>query len=221
MTEEAKKLLKHIVDNIGIKKPSMPNYYHSLPICILDDIFSLQSKYETITFPTVKKYADYFLNGDLYTSNYSIDSFIADLEKEGLVNIMTAIIKNKQCIGGRRKIDVVYDVAKKLQTLKIQTFDDFNNYYDKDYLTYSLRQIKGVGDAAIDYLFMMVGDNNRVKPDIHIHRCVKDAIGYDVSNDKCQSLFKEVSDALIKDIPFATPRYLDGLVWTFYSKSSF
>lgn len=95
MTEEAKKLLKHIVDNIGIKKPSMPNYYHSLPICILDDIFSLQSKYETITFPTVKKYADYFLNGDLYTSNYSIDSFIDDLKKEGLVNIMTTIIKNK------------------------------------------------------------------------------------------------------------------------------
>lgn len=112
-------------------------------------------------------------------------------------------------------------MAKKLQTLKIQTFDDFNNYYNKDYLTYSLGQIKSVGDAAIDYLFMIVGDNNRVKPDIHIYRCLKDAIGYDVSNNKCQSLFKEVSNALIKDIPFATPRYLDGLVWTFYSKSSF
>lgn len=84
MTEEAKKLLKHIIDTIGIKEPSMPTYYHSLPICILDDTFSLQSKYETITFPTFKKYADYFLGGDLYTSNYSIDSFVDDLEKKVL-----------------------------------------------------------------------------------------------------------------------------------------
>ena len=221
MTENGRKLLDYIEKTIGIKYSSMPNYYHCLPICILDDIYSLQSKYETITFPTVKRYADYFLNGDLYTNKYSIDDFISDLDREGVSNVMLNILKNSQCIGHRRKIEVCYDVANKLKKLSIQTFNDFNNYQDKDYLSFSLRQIKGVGDAAIDYLFMMVGDDNRVKPDIHIHHCIKDAIGHDVSNEECQILFREVSDELISTKPFATPRFLDGLVWTFYSKANF
>ena len=221
MTENGKKLLEYIENRIGIKYSSMPNYYHSLPICILDDIYSLQSKYETITFPTVKRYADYFLDGDLYTDKYLIDDFISDLDREGVSNVMLNILKNSQCIGHRRKIDVCYDVAIKLKKLSIQTFEDFNNYTDKEYLSYCLRQIKGVGDAAIDYLFMMVGDDNRVKPDIHIHHCIKDAIGHDVSNEECQILFREVSSELIKSKPFATSRFLDGLVWTFYSKANF
>ncbi len=221
MTENGKQLLDYIQKTIGIKKSSMPNYYHSLPVCILDDIYSLQSKYETITFPTVKRFADHFLGGDLYTDDYSIDDFIRDLDTEGLHNVMMLVLNNRQCVGGRRKIDVCYDVAKKLQKLNIQTFDDFNNYNDKEYLSFSLRQIKGVGDAAIDYLFMMVGDDNRVKPDVHIHHCIKDAIGHDVSNEECQNLFREVSLAIVDEMPFATPRFLDGLVWTYYSKAKF
>ena len=221
MTENAKKLLDYIKNEIGIRYTSMPNYYQSIPICILDDIYSLQSKYETITFPTIKRYADYFLNGDLYTANYSIDNFIDDLDSKGLSFVMMNVLNNRQFVGGRRKIDVCYDVAKKLQKLGIQTFSDFNNYADKDYLTFNLRQVKGVGDAAVAYLFMLIGDDNRVKPDIHIHHCILDAIGHDVSNDECQTLFKEVSDQIIKEMPFATPRFLDGLVWKYYSKAKF
>lgn len=221
MTDNAKKLLNYIKTTIGIKYSEMPNYYHSLPVCILDDIYSLQSKYETITFPTIKRYADHFLNGDLYTPDYSIDAFIADLDREGLTNVMMNVLNNRQFVGGRRKIDVCYEVAKKLQSLGIQTFDDFNNYKDKGYLTYSLKTIKGVGDAATDYLFLLVGDDYRVKPDVHIHRCIRDALGHDVSNEECQILFREISQALINDMPYATPRFLDGLVWTHYSKAKF
>lgn len=221
MRQESKQLLEYIVNVIGIKKPEMPNYYHSLPVCILDDIFSLQSHYENITFPTVKRFADYFLDGDLYTDKYLVDDFINDLEKEGLDNVRINVLKNSQKVGGRRKIDVCYDVAKAMKRIGIQTMADFDSYNDKDYLTFVLHSIKGVGDAAVDYLFMMAGDNNRVKPDIHIHHCIKDAIGHDVSNDECQRLFREVSNSLIEKMPFATPRFLDGLVWNYYSNAHF
>ena len=65
---------------------------------------------------------------------------------------------------------------------------------------------------------MMAGDNNRVKPDIHIHHCIKDAIGHDVKDEECQILFREVSENIIDKYKFATPRYLDGIVWQYYSK---
>ena len=96
--------------------------------------------------------------------------------------------------------------------------DDFASYDEPNFLEHSLRYVKGVGNAAVDYLFMMAGDNNRVKPDVHIHRCIKDSIGYDVSDAQCQVLFREVSNEIIEDRSYATPRYLDGIVWQYYSK---
>lgn len=219
MENDAKLLLDYIKEKIGIKNSNMPNYYHSLPICILDDVFSLQAKYLSSTLPTVKRFADYFLNGDIYAGDYLIDNFINDLEKEGLSNVMCNVLNNRQVVGGRRKIEVCYDVAKKLQKLGIQTMEAFATFEDEEYLTYSLRSVKGVGDAAINYLFMMTGDSNRVKPDIHIHHCIKDATGHDVRNEDCQRLFREVSEAIKDEYPFATPRFLDGLVWTHYSKA--
>lgn len=221
MTDEATKLMNYIKEVIGITQPEMPNYYRCLPVCIIDDIFSLQAHYETMTFPVVKRFADYFLNGEIYTDNYSIDAFINDLDNAGLENVRLNILKNSQKTGGRRKIEVCYEVAKKLQKMQIQTMKDFSEYPDKEYLTYSLRSIKGVGDAAINYLFMMAGDNFRVKPDIHIHHCIRDAIGRDVSNEVCQILFKEVSEHLMKELSYATPRFLDGIVWNYYSKAKF
>lgn len=218
MTEDGQKLLDFIQNKIGIKETNgMPNYYHSLPVCILDDIYSLQSHYETIALPTVKRFANHYLNGDLYTSNYSINDFLRDLDNDGIDYVMETVLRNKQVVGGRRKILVCYELAVALQKLGIQTMEDFASYPDKSYLEYSIRYVKGVGNAAVDYLFMMAGDNSRVKPDIHIHHCIKDAIGRDVSDIECQMLFREVSDELRKDNPKLTPRFLDGLVWVHYS----
>ena len=221
MTNEAKQLMNYIKEVIGIRQPEMPNYYRCLPVCIVDDIFSLQAHYETMTFPVVKRFADYFLNGEIYTDSYLIDDFIKDLDNVGLEKARLDVLKNSQKTGGRRKIDVCYEVAKRLQKMGIQTMQDFSEYPDKEYLAFSLHSIKGVGDAAVDYLFMMAGDNYRVKPDIHIHHCIRDAIGHDVSNEACQILFKEVSDCLMKELPYVTPRFLDGIVWNYYSKAKF
>ena len=36
---------------------------------------------------------------------------------------------------------------------------------------------------------MLAGDPDRVKPDVHIHHCITDALEYDVSNKACQEIF--------------------------------
>lgn len=217
MQKDASKLLKHIKENIGFIETSMPNNYNSLAICILDDVYSLRSKYFSITLPTIQRFANEYLNGDMYSSNYSIDNFIEDLDKNGLIYVSDYILKNKQKLCGRCKIDICYDVALKLKKINIQNFDDFNNYPNRDYLAFYLKQIKGIGDAAIKYLFMLAGDETLIKPDVHIHKCIKDAIGRDCSNDYCQELFCEVSAHLMKSKPYATPKFLDRLVWMHYS----
>ena len=79
-----------------------------------------------------------------------------------------------------------------------------------------MRQVKGIGDAAVNYIFMLAGDQNRCKPDVHIHHCIRDSIGHDVSNADCQTLLTEAVKELKVDNPNITVALLDGFIWNKY-----
>ena len=70
------------------------------------------------------------------------------------------------------------------------------------------------------YQFMLAGDPNRVKPDVHIHHCIVDACGRDVSNEECQTLFTEAVELLKPKHEGLTVAALDNTIWRFYSKAS-
>lgn len=64
---------------------------------------------------------------------------------------------------------------------------------------------------------MLAGDPNRCKPDVHIHRSIKDAFGYDISNDECQLLFTQSVNLLKNKYSNITVRLLDNIIWKKYS----
>lgn len=107
------------------------------------------------------------------------------------------------------------ELANKLLAKGIQTKEDFNAK-DKGEMGRLLRIINGICDAASNYYFMLTGDSSRIKSDVHIHHCIRDAIWYDVSNEKYQELF-ECAVKILKDkFPNITVAVLDGLVWNKY-----
>lgn len=84
-----------------------------------------------------------------------------------------------------------------------------------------IRSVKGIGNAGTNYLFMLAGDTNRCKPDVHIHECIKDACGKDIKKDNdCQDLFTEAVKLLNKNNSNKqlTVRDLDHAIWVKYSK---
>lgn len=107
-----------------------------------------------------------------------------------------------------------------LKLAKDHTFDDFRNFEKEALLEIVLRSVRGMGDAGVNYMFMMAGDPNRCKPDVHIHRCIKNALGTDVPNNECQILFRETVKKL-KDsgYPDLTVRNLDSVIWNKYQKN--
>ena len=114
-----------------------------------------------------------------------------------------------------------YEIATKLhELLNMDTFDDFRNFEKEALLEIVLRSVRGMGDAGVNYMFMMAGDPNRCKPDVHIHRCIKNALGTDVPNNECQILFRETVKKL-KDsgYPDLTVRNLDSVIWNKYQKN--
>lgn len=194
-------------------------HYESLSVCILDCIFSLRARYEATTIPVVQRYAEVYMRNDRLAGGDTVSMLINNIDAAGGAELFADnVLKNRQKTGGVLKSKVCYDLARKLKSLHIESVEDFRNFEQQDLLEVVVRSVKGIGDAGANYLFMLAGDPNRCKPDVHIHRCIKDACGDDVSNDDCQTLFTQTVDILRKKHPNLTVRLLDNIIWNRYSQ---
>ena len=178
--------------------------YQSLPICILDCVYSLRAKYFAVTVPVLQRYANTYMGGNLYAPQDTLSDFIAHVKEFD------------NCA------EVCYEIAIKLhELLDMDTLDDFHHFEKEALLEIVLCSVKGMGDAGVNYMFMLAGDPNRCKPDVHIHRCIKNALGTDIPNVECQILFRAAVKKL-KDTgyPDLTVRDLDHVIWNQYQKGN-
>lgn len=129
-------------------------------------------------------------------------------------------MKNNQKLSGRLKSDICYELARKLRLLKIETIEDFNNFENTEILEITISSVKGIGPAGLNYLFMLAGDPDRCKPDVHIHRFIYDAIGENVTDEECQTLLTSAVKILKKEYRNITVRTLDSIIWNKYQISN-
>lgn len=197
--------------------------YQSLSVCIIDCVYSLRAKYYRVTVPVVDRYAALYLNGNRNNPGDTVSMLIQHIkEKGGAEKFADEVLKNHQKIGGKSQISkaqVCYQLALYLSYLHIETLEDFRNFESPELLEIVIRAVRGIGDAGTNYLFMLAGDPNRCKPDVHIHRCIKDSCGCDVSNEDCQILFSEAVKHLNVKYPDLTVRSLDGIIWRKYQSA--
>lgn len=55
--------------------------YQSLPICILDCVYSLRAKYFAVTVPVLQRYANTYMEGNLYAPQDTLSDFIAHVKE--------------------------------------------------------------------------------------------------------------------------------------------
>ena len=193
--------------------------YRSLSLCILDCVYSLRAQYST-TKNVVKRYAEQYLDGCIDSPNDTVTSFINHIsEAGGPIPFAFDVLGNKQRSGHVLKSEVCLNLARYLRYLHIETIDDFSTFEAPELLEAAIKAVKGIGDAGTDYLFMLAGDQNRCKLDVHISRFIKEACGIEVNNEECQSLFSEAVKMLKKDYPFLTIAKLDGIIWRKYHEN--
>ncbi len=194
--------------------------YQSLSVCLIDCIYSLRAKYYKVTVPIVERYAALYMGGDRNSPGDTVSSLINHMNDYGAPEqFADKVLKNHQELGGKAHIpkeNTLYQLASYLKLLHIETVEDFRNFESPELLEIVIRAVKGMGDAGANYLFMLAGDPDRCKPDVHIHQCIKDACGENVSNDECQILFQEAVHILKESYPKLTVRGLDGIIWRKY-----
>jgi hypothetical protein len=52
--------------------------------------------------------------------------------------------------------------------------------------------------------------------DVHIHYCIRDACGRDISDPECQALLSNAVAELRTDYPYLTVALLDSIIWQKY-----
>ena len=108
------------------------------------------------------------------------------------------VLMNQQKLGKKQisKEEVCYQLARYLRDLHIETIEDFQSFVSQEILEIVISAVNGLGDAGVNYLFMLAGDPARCKPDVHIHHCIRDACGKDISNEECQILFSSATETV-------------------------
>lgn len=194
--------------------------YASLPVCIIDCVYSLRAPYYSVTLPIVDRYANRYMGGDRYAPGDTLTAFLRQIDVSGGPRAFAdSVLKNRQKLGGKRSIpkeNVCYQLARYLRYLHIDTLEDFRNYECPELLDIVIRSVNGLGNAGTNYLFMLAGDENRCKPDVHIHRCICDSCGEDVSDEECQTILTEAVSILRGTYPSLTVRQLDSIIWQEY-----
>jgi hypothetical protein len=173
--------------------------YQSLSVCILDCVYSLRTKYTAVTIPIIERYAAAYMDGNAQSSGDTVSMLLHRMEEKGPAAFAENILQNHQKLGGKHQIpkeDVCYQLARYLRDLHIETIENFQNFESQEILEIVIHAVHGLGDAGVNYLFMLAGDPNRCKPDVHIHHCILDACDLTVSNEACQILFADAVELL-------------------------
>lgn len=212
------KFVKYCEQELDFEK-SIVYGYKSLSVCIIDCVYSLRARYYETTIPVVDRYAEYFMEGNKYSSGDTVSMLIEHIDGVGGTAKFADLLKNHQKIGGKIQIpkaEVCYQLAKYLKYLHIDTIEEFQEFESPELLEIVIRAVKGMGNAGVNYLFMLTGDSNRCKPDVHLHHCITDACGCDVSDEECQILLTDAVKMLNSKYPNMTVRDLDGVIWNKY-----
>ena len=220
MHPKARKFAKYCEQHFDLEKPDTFYLYRSLPICLVDCVYSLRTKYSSVTLPLVQRYADAYLGGDKTAEGDTLSQFLQHVEEAGgPKRFADRVLNNHQKLGGKAgvpKEEVCCQLARYLRALHIETLEDFRVFPEPEVLEIVIRAVKGMGHAGCSYLFMLTGDCSRCKPDVHIHHCIRDALGQDLADVDCQRLFEDAARILQEAHPALSVRSLDGAIWEAY-----
>ena len=202
-----------------------PEYsYHSLPLCVIDAVFSIGVRYRN-----AQKAVDSWCAAQ--TPNWPKERIagesrhaITDLTRatdgfEGVALAERFFGGNRQRTSSRRgilKADAVVQFAKALQHAGVDDFADIQNAARVERACEAVRSIAAQGSGlSFRYFLMLAGDKASVKPDRMLCRFVEEATGRPgiPSRSACDAVVG-AARVLAAEFPNLTPRLLDHLIWS-------
>ncbi len=229
LTKDQLKIKTYILAHLSLAHASLSAeyYYDSLPLCVIDSVFSIGARY-TSTRRTVQDFCTAFIPHKgrvspppaIQSDAYTISQFLHDVG--GLPNYGASnLYHNKQRTstkGGILKAEAVYRFAKALQEEKIERLADVRDASPAQLLRIEekVREIPGQKSGiSFSYFLMLSGNDNHMKIDRWLLRFVEIASGSRKTVPDAYSDLLAVCTDLKAIFPNLTPRLLDHEIWSF------
>ncbi len=203
-------------------------YYHSLPFCIIDAVYSLGARY-TSTRNTVKWFCEVQglqrlrPKGSPYpdiSKQYSVQQLEELLSGFGSYERIAAeLFDNRQKTSTRNgilKAEAVHRFARILSNYAVNYFQNIPAVIASKELDSDICSIPGqTYGTSLTYFFMLSGEESMVKPDRMIQRFLRRIIGDQKSQQSPHEWLSQALKILNEKYPKLTLRELDHEVWKY------
>lgn len=225
---EVELLIKYCESHLDLSKAELsPEYfYHSLPFCVIDSIFSIGAKYSATRNTVIKYCAKFDLvrlrDGPSYpeaNAQQSVSEAIQNFDDYGIDRMAVEVLENRQRTSTKNGILKSEASHNFLQALKNFGVDDFQDFADCDVvdLEKSVTNITGQKSGiSFSYFLMLAGSDDHIKPDRMIHRFLSNVIGRKIfTHEEARDLLLHATEELKYSYKDLTPRLLDHTIWNY------
>ncbi|MDE2166440.1 MAG: hypothetical protein KGJ66_08895 [Alphaproteobacteria bacterium] len=197
-------------------------YYASLPLCVIDAVFSIGVRYESVQ-RTVRSWCE-FQNPvwEMYgrpgkLPPHGLDEFVELLKRHDVPYLAEHVFQNRQRTSTRSgilKAEAVYRFARALLDTGINTLGDTEDTTRNEEARKKVKTIPGQRSGiSFNYFLMLAGSDDFVKADRMLCRFVSAALHRPVEPPEAQALVTQAAHHLKQVFPRLTPRLLDYVIW--------
>ncbi|WP_030768782.1 hypothetical protein [Streptomyces sp. NRRL F-2664] len=216
---EADEVRQLVAAASGLPRERRGRRWAHTSLCVLDAVFSINADYDRHTAPTCHRYATWARIPPHLPApdEQPLGRLVADIRKAGTETFSAEVLRNLQRTRAHpmapRKTEAALRYAETLTFHGVHTLADADALLaDADRLKtveHALAGIPGHGSGArLSYLWMLLGADDRIKPDRMILRWLEAALHRPVTPQQAIHLLKEASASLN-----CTPWELDHAIW--------
>lgn len=208
----------------SVEKVADEYTYASLPLCVIDSVFSIGVRYESVR-NVLERYCAFAGVPKLSPTRtvlpraqqQSITAFLQLVIAFDADRLAAEVFGNRQRTSthaGLLKAEAVVRFAGVLARHRIECLQDVLEARDLEAVERDVRTIPGQSSGlSWRYFLMLAGREDLVKPDRMILRFLERTLRRSVRPDEAQALLRAAADALGREFPGLTARTLDNLIW--------
>jgi len=202
-------------------------YYASMPLCVVDSVFSIGVKYEGVT-NTVSRLVKYYNIGNRAKRKHTIPdkkdqisttkflSLFGDNKAEFLSKEVFGNKQRTSTTNGILKVEAVLRFLNVLKDFNIEYYQDIEKVINNNSFDFCIKNIPGQKSGiSLKYFLMLSGSKDLIKPDRMVLRFLETATGKKYSLDDCQTVLTAVTNEINKLGYDLTPQLLDNAIWNF------
>ena len=206
-------------------QPGEASYYRSLPLCVIDAVFSIGSHY-VATRNTVQRFCAHFAlesgnprHPEPAPDQLSIQDFLAIYTQYGVEGMAGQVYQNRQRTSTRNgilKAEAALYFAEAIAAFDVDRFEHVARIFENEAFEARIKQIPGQRSGiSLRYFYMLIGSQDYIKPDRMILRFLQAALDRTPGLQEAHDLVVVASMILRAEYPYLTPAALDHLIWAY------